>query len=99
MRFARDPGIREESLRIYANGHQDCLLILRGVGVLGGAEDLRTEETRRIGKPRARIVIAPKIDSLAEQFPEPAGKKNILLVHMHEDGVVVISQFPDKRKK
>ncbi len=44
-------------------------------------------------------MIAPQENALAEYFPEPSREKDVLLIHVHEDGIVFRAQLPDEAKE
>ena len=39
-------------------------------------------------------MIAPQNDVLSEEFPKKTSDKNVFLVHMHKDRIVLVSELP-----
>ena len=51
-------------------------------------------ECAKIGQERTCVMIAPHINALADQAPEPASDHCVFLVHMHEHRVVTSAKRP-----
>ena len=79
---------RLEQRGVDADGHPDGIRIARDIRLRRGVADL-VREKRRDARPRgALLVVAPEHEPLSAEPPESSAKKRVLLVHVHEHGVM-----------
>src|SRR3989344_5036428 len=85
---------RLEQRGVDADGHPDGIRIARDIRLRRGVADLVREKSRDARPRGALLVVAPEHEPLSAEPPESSAKKRVLLVHVHEHGVM----FPPQGK-
>src|SRR3989338_1709033 len=86
---------RFEEVRINSNRHLNGILEPCHIRFGRGVAHRMREKSGDVRPPRAHLVVAPENNAFAEQPPKLPAQKHILLIHVHENRVVLVAKRPN----
>src|SRR3989344_4142009 len=95
----RDARVRREKIRIYSVPHYLQFFCLQTEALWRCGKNGMREKNRDAQLQINAFVRIPERDAFPPQSPEKAAKDDIFGIHVHKDGVVVVTQSPDEREK